>query len=214
MRKISTLLLLLLSGTAAFGQSVPELLWYKFDGSGNTVPNLASNPPTGTANATLMGGLTQGGSGICGGTAIGTGISSTTDYVNTGWATNLTGTSWTISMRTKDIIGTSTLYYVFGDANAAGFRCFTNGVAGANNWILRGPVSDLLCTGCAGAPNNMTTFVYDNVAGNTKAYLNGVLVTTVTQVAPTIASAGPFKVVGYSANVGAPLNWLLDDFRV
>ena len=95
MRKISTLLLLLLVCTAAFGQNTPELLWYKFDGVGTNVTNYASSPPPGTATATLMGGLTQGGSAICDATVIGTGISSTTDYVNTGWATNLTGTSWT-----------------------------------------------------------------------------------------------------------------------
>ncbi len=44
---------------------IPELLWYRFDGTGTTVPNLASAPPVGTNNATLMGGLTQGGTDLC-----------------------------------------------------------------------------------------------------------------------------------------------------
>ena len=41
-------------------QPVPELLYYDFEGSGTSVPNLASSPPSGTATATIVGGLTQG----------------------------------------------------------------------------------------------------------------------------------------------------------
>ncbi|MBL0015843.1 MAG: T9SS type A sorting domain-containing protein [Bacteroidetes bacterium] len=197
-----------------FRANTPELLWYKFDGTGTSVPNLASTPPPGTATATLMGGLTQGGSDICDGTVIGTGISSTTDYVNTGWATNLSGTSWTISFRTKDITPSSTLFYVFGDAGAGTFRCFTNGVAGPNNWWLRGGFTDVSLNGGAIVGPTMNTFVYDMGLGNIKAYLNGVLVNTVAQTGPTIAGAGPLKVVGYSGNVGAPAGGKLDDFRV
>lgn len=213
MKKLFTLLLLLACGTAMVAQSVPELLYYKFDGSGNTVPNLASTPPVGTTTATLMGGLTQG-SGICDGSVIGTGVASSTDYVNTGWATNLSGTSWTISMRTQDITASSTLFYIFGDAGAGSFRCFTNGVAGPNNWILRGTFTDVSIPGGAIVNPTMSTWVYDMTLGNIKGYLNGVLVTTVAQAGPTIAGAGPFKVVGYSSNVGAPLNGKLDDFRI
>jgi hypothetical protein len=214
MRKLFTLLFLLTAGLGLFGQSIPELFYYKFDGTGTSVPNLASTPPTGTATATLMGGLTQGTSEICDGVAIGSNNSSTTDYVNTGWATNLTGTSWTISFRTKNFGSTAALYYIFGDLNAGGFRCFTNGVAGANNWMMRGPVADIIAPGGAVAAPTMTTFVYNSVTGNTKSYVNGVLANTVTQSAPTIAAAGPFKVVGYSANIGAPLNGYLDEFRI
>ena len=174
--------------------TIPELLWYKFDGTGTTVPNLASAPPAGTANATLMGGLTQGGTDLCpatsGGTVIGTGVSSTTDFVNTGWATNLTGMSWTISFKTADITSSATLFYIFGDASAGSFRCFTNGVAGANNWILRGTLTDVLVPGGAVVAPKTTTFVYDMSAGNIKAYLDGVLVNTVAQAGPTITGTG------------------------
>lgn len=194
---------------------VPELLHYTFNGSGTNVPNLASNPPAGTANATLLGGLTQGGVGQCGGGVIGTGVSSTTDYVNTGWATNLPG-SFTISFWTSNISGTSTLYYIFGDAGAGGFRCFTNGVAGANNWILRGTgITDVTVNGAATVAPSLTTFVYDQSANTIKGYFNGILTTTVAQGAtPTINGTGPFKVVGYSSNVGSPANGILDEFRV
>jgi hypothetical protein len=219
MKKFSLLLLsitLLWATTKVSAQApVPELLHYVFNGSGTTVPNLASNPPAGTANATLMGGLTQGGVGQCGGGVIGTGVASTTDYVNTGWATSLPG-SFTISFWTSNISGTSTLYYIFGDLSAGSFRCFTNGVAGANNWILRGTgITDVYVNGAATVAPSLTTFVYDQSANTIKGYFNGILTTTVAQAAtPTISGTGPFKVVGYSSNVGSSANSILDEFRV
>ncbi|MCU0435707.1 MAG: T9SS type A sorting domain-containing protein [Bacteroidia bacterium] len=195
-------------------QLTPEVLYYDFNGAGTSVPNLASAPPVGTTTATILGAVTQGGSGtLCNGALIGSGISSTTDYLNTGWTTSLTG-AWTISFRTANIGPSSTLFYIFGDASASSFRCFTNGVAGPNNWILRGTgITDVLVNGGAVTAATMTTFVYDPVAGNIRAYLNGVLVNTVAQAAISITGTGPFKVMGYSANVGAPAGGLLDEFR-
>ncbi len=195
-------------------QSIPELLYYKFDGAGATVPNMASAPPAGTGTANIMGGITQGGSGKCGGALIGSGVSATTDYLNTGWATNLSGTSWTISFWSSNITPSATLFYIFGDLGAGSFRCFTNGVAGANNWILRGTMTDVLLSGGATVAPHMNTFVHDITLGNVKAYLDGVLVNTVAQGPPTISGAGPFKVMGYGSNVGAPSGGLLDDFRI
>ncbi|HET6990245.1 MAG TPA: LamG domain-containing protein, partial [Bacteroidia bacterium] len=214
-KTITTLLIVFISFTSLFSQAIPELLYYKFDGTGTSVPNLASSPPVGTTTATLMGGLTQGSTGQCQGAVIGSGTSSTTDYVNTGYATNLTGTSWTISMWTSNITASATLFYIFGDVSAGSFRCFTNGVAGANNWILRGTgITDVLVNGGATVAPHVTTFVYDMTAGNIKAYLDGVLVNTVAQGTPSITGAGPFKVIGYSGNVGAPAGGLLDEFRM
>lgn len=217
-------LLVALFGIAALtlqvkADSVPEVLHYKFSGTGTSVPNLASAPPAGTETATIMGGLTQGipdlNTGGGGGSLIGTGLSSTTDYLNTGWAPNLGGGSWTISFVTSNLAGTSTLYYIFGDLNTSSFRCFTNGVAGANNWILRGGgFTDTTINGGAGVGKHRTTIVYDSVANNVKGYVDGVLVTTVAQTAPNFTGVGPFKVMGYSANVGAPAGGLLDDFRL
>jgi cysteine-rich repeat protein len=197
--------------------TVPELLYYAFDGSGTSVPNLASAPPAGTTTATLQGGLTQGGTeGVCGGgSVIGTGNASSTDYVNTGWAPDRGTGAWTISFRTKNIGPSATLYYIFGDANSASFRCFTNGVAGANNWIIRGAgLTDTYVNGGAVVAPTMTTFVYDPTQNHVRGYLNGVLVTTVAQTAPNLTGTGPLKVVGYSTNVGMPANGYLDEFRV
>lgn len=198
---------------ASFSWSqTPELLYYKFDEIGTTVTNEATAPPVGTATATIMGSITQGSTGQCGGALIGSGNSASTDYLNTGWATSVSG-SWTISMWTQDITASTTLFYIFGDNTAGSFRCFTNGVAGANNWILRGPFTDVLVNGGATVAPHVTTFVYDQAAGFIYAYLDGNLVSTVAQTPFSLSGTGPFKVMGYSTNVGAPANGLLDEFR-
>ncbi|MBS1623060.1 MAG: LamG domain-containing protein, partial [Bacteroidetes bacterium] len=204
----------LVSVVARAQAPTPDVIYYRFDGTGSTVPNDASAPPSGTATGILMGSLTQGSTGQCGGAVIGTGNSSSTDYVNTGWAPNLTG-SWTFSFWSSNISSTAALYYIFGDANSNSFRCFTNGVAGPNNWILRGAgLTDIYLNGGATAAPPINTFVYDQTANNVYAYLDGVLVNTVAQTAPAIVGTGPFKFVGYSANIGAPAGGLYDEFRV
>lgn len=196
------------------GDLAPEILHYKFNESGTSVTNYASNPPAGTATATIMGSLTVSGSDLCDDALTGSGNSSSTDFLNTGWATNLPG-SFTISVKTSNIIPSSTLFYIFGDLNAGSFRCFTNGVAGPNNWILRGTgITDVLVSGGATVAPHTTTFVYDATVNTIFAYLDGVLVNSVVQPGPVINGSGPFKVMGYSTNVGAPLNGKLDDYRL
>jgi hypothetical protein len=201
--------------TTLSAQLTPEVLYYNFNGSGTSVPNLASAPPPGTATATTMGGVTQGGNGICRGTLIGSGVTSTTDYLNTGWAPNLGTGSWTIAWRCEGISTNATLYYIFGDIGSNSFRCFTNGVAGSTNWIIRGGgLTDSYINGGALTTATHCAFVYDNVANVVRGYLNGALVSTTAQTAPNITGAGPFKVMGYSSNVGAPSGGMLDEFRV
>ncbi|MGE4073201.1 MAG: IPTL-CTERM sorting domain-containing protein [Lysobacterales bacterium] len=199
--------------------TIPEVLHYKFELGGSTAPNLASAPPPGTATATLMGAIQQNGMDLNlannGFSLVGSGIGAGTDYLNTGWAPNLGTGSWTISMATSGISVNTTLYYVFGDTGTASFRCFTNGVAGPNNFILRGGgLTDVLAPGGALPTKTRTTFVYDSVANVVRAYVDGVLVNTVAQGTPNITGTGPFKVMGYSTNIGAPAGGLLDDFRV
>ena len=217
---VSVVAILGLAANGARADSVPELLHYKFAQVGTSVTNLALTPPVGTGTATIMGAITQTGADLNfandGFSLMGSGNASTTDYLNTGWATNLSGTSFTISFVSSNITASATLFYIFGDLSAGSFRCFTNGIAGPNNWILRGTnITDTAVNGGATVATHRTTFVYDQNAGNIKGYLDGVLVNTVAQgAAPTISGAGPFKVMGYNTNVGAPIGGLLDDFRV
>lgn len=212
--QLFTAIVMACTGSLSAQLLTPEVLYYKFDGTGTSVPNLASSPPPGTTTATIMGGLTQGGNSICQGTIIGSGNASSTDYVNTGWAPNLGASSWTISFRTENITPSSTLFYIFGDANTASFRCFTNGVAGPNNWILRGAgLTDIYINGGATVAPHMSTFVYDASMNQVRGYLDGVLVTTVAQGAVNMTGTGPLKVIGYGTNVGMPANGHLDEYR-
>jgi len=60
----------------------------------------------------------------------------------------------------------------------------------------------------------MTTFVYDPAQNEVRGYANGVRVSTVAQGAVNLTGTGPFKVVGYSSNVGLPANASMDEFRL
>lgn len=213
---LSALCVLFCANLWSQGIPNPEILYYKFDEVGTTVTNYATNPPAGTTTATLMGGVTQGSTGQCNGAIIGTGLASSTDYMNTGWAPTLnSATPWTLSFWTSDITPSSTLFYIFGDANSSSFRCFTNGVAGASNWILRCTgMTDVYVNGAATVAPTMTTFTFDPTTMNIKGYMNGVLVTTVAQTNVPISGAGPFKVCGYGTNVGLPSGGKMDEFRL
>ncbi|HRZ50088.1 MAG TPA: hypothetical protein P5338_11910, partial [Bacteroidales bacterium] len=197
------------------GQSMgatPELLYYNFDVPGTSVPNLALSP-VGTNPAPITGtGLSIGGAGLSGSALQGTGVSSTGGVINTGWATNLSG-SFTISFWTKNIAPSSTLWYIWGDAGASTFRCFTNGVASANNWMVRGGgLPDLTITGSATAAPNTVHVVYDASAGQYKGYIDGVLNVTVSAPTSNTMAGSGFQIGGYGSN--SNLNGLMDEFRI
>ncbi|MEZ4779132.1 MAG: HYR domain-containing protein [Flavobacteriaceae bacterium] len=198
------------------GQGViAELLNYRFEGTGTTVVNNASNPPAGTVNGILEGIITQGSPGILGnGSLIGVNSFNSSSYLNTQWNTNLT-TSWSISFKTENIQPDTSVFYIFGDFGAGQFRCFTNGVAGADNWMLRGTNwNDVLVPGGATVAPHTTTFVYSETEGNIKAYLDGVLVNTVAQPPLMFVGTSPFKVGGYGSSRGLQGNALMDEFKI
>lgn len=193
----------------------PELMYYKFNEAGSTytVNYAAAGSPVPDTAQVL--GLTMGGTGYEGSALIGNGGASSSNYVDTGWPTNLSG-SWTISLWVNDMETTSaSTRYFFGDLSAQSFRCFCGGVAGDGNLLLRGTgMTDVLVSGVAPGPSEVT-FIYDDVVQEIRAYLNGALVNTVAQAAPlTFSGAGPFKVGGYSSSTGIPLNTLLDEFKM
>jgi len=197
--------------SAAAEPPVPEILYYKFNEAGAVVTNHASSPPAGTATATLGASFSQ--SNPFSATALSLAATGATgDFVNTGWATNLTG-SWSMSFFTSNVLPSATLWYIIGD-DATTFRVFTNGVAGANNWILRatGILTDVYVNGAADANRHMVTFVYDSTVPEIRAYKDAVLVSTVAQSASSIVSAGPFKVGNFLTNHG--LNGNMADFRL
>lgn len=204
----------LLYSQLSLAQGVPEILYYKFNDTGKTIRNLASSPPSGTSTTSLSGSLKQGSAGTCGGTAlVGSGNLSTTDFLDTKWTTNKTG-SWTISFWVKGMDSSATLYYLFSDINAGSFRCFSGGVAGAGNILLRGPLTEVLITGGASKNAKVCTFVYNSGANTIYAYLNGSLINTVTQAsAITLSSTGTFLISGYNSLNGLSSGALMDEFR-
>lgn len=216
MRKIYVILLAMLFIHRHYAQApTPQLLHYKFNTAGTTVPNYASAPPVGASTGTIIGAQTQTGSINCLNALVGTGISSTTDYINTGWTTNLSG-PWSVSFWTANNPASTTLWYIWGDASAGSFRCFTNGVAGTNNWIIRGTgLTDILISGAATTTPNLVTVVYDNIAGSSTTYINGVQTATLAQ-STTVAfsGTGPFKVGGYGSSSGLGGGQLMADFRL
>jgi cysteine-rich repeat protein len=192
-------------------------LYYAFDGMGTTVPNLAVTPPLNALNATIVGAPTQGGTGKCNTALVGAGGTSDVNYVDTGWATNLTG-SWTVSFWLENSVPPPPPNpdYLFGDSTAQSFRCFTGGVAGDNNIVLRGTgMAEVLLTGAANVAPTMTTYVYDAALGNIKGYINGALAATVAQTGPlTFVGPGPFKVGGYATTPALSNGARMDEFRL
>ncbi|GAA4335550.1 LamG-like jellyroll fold domain-containing protein [Flaviaesturariibacter amylovorans] len=196
------------------GGATPEVLFYNFEGSGKTVVNEASAPPSGTASTSIIGSMRQATPGICGKALTGAGGSSLTNYFNTGWAPSLPSTGWTVSFKTSNIPQVrDTTYYVFGDVNVGGFRCLTGSASGKGAWILRGGFTDVVATGGAASGTRTTTFVYDATARVIKAYVDGVLVNTVAQSSVTVSGAR-LKIGGYSNSLSLPKGALVDNFRV
>jgi hypothetical protein len=208
-------LALILSGSSWYGihaQALPELLYYKFDIPGTSIPNDALTP-VGNNPASITGtGLSIGGIGLSGTALQGTGVISSSGVINTNWNTNLSG-SFTIGFWTSNITPSTTLWYIFGDAGAGTFRCFTNGVASANNWMVRGGgLPDLAITGAATASPNYIHVVYNAPAGTYTSYVNGVLNTTVTAPTSNTMSGNGFQIGGYGTN--SNLSGLMDEFRI
>ena len=195
-----------------FSQSVPEILYYKFNTGTTTTPNLAA-PGQGTPEATLLT-QTLGPGGQFGNALIGAGGTGSNSYVNTGWNMNLGTSSWTISFWMSGTFTGTT--YLFGNDITTSFRCFTNGAAGAGNITLRGAsvatFANVNVTGVIPG-SNVIHFVYDNTVPEIRTYVNGVFQSATPQPALNLNAAVPFKVGGYGTANSFPAGDKLDEFR-
>jgi len=211
------LLLIFFGSKSISAQIGPDVLYYRFDSKSKTnkIANLASNPPKGADSALLIGKVTIGDTGLCGKALVGVGSAASTDYLDTKWSTVLSG-SWTFAMWVKKIPPVTNIMYFFGDIGAGTLRCFTNGVAGTGNWLLRGPFSDLLITGGANMKPNHLTFVYNDTTKELKGFLNGVLNNKVVLTAsPNVTSTSTLSVGAYgTTSIGLPKGGLVDNFMV
>ncbi len=210
MRRICGVILLAVISVTAFAQNVPEYMYYKFDAPGDQ-QNYAS-APVGT-NPAVLTGQTVSGAGQFGTALLGNGLTSTSNRLSTGWATALPSTGWTISFWLNNFPATSsTTYYYFGDNTAGSFRCFTGGVAGNGNLLLRG-------TGFTDVPINTISpgpivihLVY--TGSEVKVFKNGVFSNSVPQNAVTFTGTGTFLVGGYSSSNSINSGTQMDEFRL
>ncbi|HYC39247.1 MAG TPA: HYR domain-containing protein, partial [Chitinophagaceae bacterium] len=190
-----------------FSNPYPQLLYYKFDGSGTTVPNLASNPPAGTANATLVG-QTQGSTGKCGGALVGTGGPGAGNHLNTNWNVALPA-QWSIMFWLGPNQVDLNPSYLFGALSAGSFRAFYGGAAGPNNVLVRGGSGDVLITGVNPAAT-FITIVYNGT--NTVVYRNGANPTTYNVTFNNVGST-PLYVGAYNTTAAtSAMNGRLDEF--
>ncbi|MDP1621761.1 MAG: LamG-like jellyroll fold domain-containing protein [Bacteroidales bacterium] len=203
-------LFLLMSWIMAYSQAVPEYMYYKFDAPGDQ-QNFAS-APVGTLPAVLTG-LTIGPTGEFGTALIGNGLTSGSNRLNTGWATNLPSSGWTISFWLNNFPATaSTTFYFFGDGTAQSFRCFTGGVAGNGNLLVRGTgITDVPINGISPGPI-VLHIVYTGSA--IKIYKNGVFSNEVPQGSVNFNGAGPFLVGGYTTSNSFTAGTMMDEFRL
>ena len=192
---------------------VPEVLYYSFnEGGGGVTANLAA--PGQGSNPATVNGLTLDIAGADGTALRGNGVSSSSNFVDTGWTTSLAG-DWTIAFWYSPVLGSSSsLGYVAGDDTASSFRIFNGGAAGSTGMIMRGGLSDVLITGLSSVSNNHIAYVYDSGGGEVRGYLNGVLNTTVSQGVLTYSGSSSYKVGGYSSSSAVESGEWLDEFRL
>jgi hypothetical protein len=197
-------------GAIAQNGSVPELIYYKFNNVTTSVSNDASTP-VGINPAPITGALTVGAGGFNNTNGlVGTGLTSTGNVINTGWLTSITS-DFTLAFWTSNVPSSATLYYIFGDAGATSFRCFTNGAAGATNWMVRGPFPDVTFAGAATMAPSMMHVVYNSTALTVTGYLNGVQVAQVNVPSALNVTGTGLTVGGYTSSTG--LAGVLDEFR-
>jgi len=198
------------------GGPFPEVLYYSFNEAGSDSTENFAVPGSGWDWAQVMGAQTLGGAGQCGTALVGTGNASSTDYVNTGWVTDIGTSDWTISMWLNDLHGTTALNYLFGDNTALSWRCFYSGAAGLFGVLFRlsGPGGTDITVPNVGPGPSVLHFVYDSSVPDVKAYINGVLVVTQPQAGTlNVVGTAPFKVGGYSTSSSLPVGALMDEFR-
>ncbi|MBL7703953.1 MAG: PKD domain-containing protein, partial [Taibaiella sp.] len=193
--------------TGSSGGNIPELMYYRFDVPGTTVPNEASSP-VGTNPAPVTG-LTIGGTGQFGTGLQGNAGATASNRVNPQWTGTHTG-SWTISFW-MNVPTPPTTRYMFGNTLGNGtFRCFIGGAA--NGIRLTGGVPsvtlDMPSWNATGA--KVITYVYDQSAGTVSGYINGVFQASVTPGA-SYPLVGTNFVVG---SQGTSIDGTMDEFRM
>jgi hypothetical protein len=217
--KLKIYFFLVIAGFYTANAQTPELLYYKFEGTATNIPNLATNPPTGTQTAEIVGNLTLGSSTLClANGLVGSGSTAVGNYLNTKWNLSLSG-SWTMHFKLNNFVNDNTVvYYLMGDGitGGASFRMFTNGGAGANNIrISANGITNINVNGVFPAANPVDIIIlYDSTLQQVRTYVNGVLNTTTAQGSPIALNGTTLKIGGYASTgiTGMKAGMIIDEF--
>ena len=217
MRSCPQLVLALLASTPLLpAQSIPDLLYYRFnETTGPAVANQAV-PGMGNPSGTITGtGMTLT-PGQYGNALTGVGAASTADYVATGYTANLSGLSWTIEFWYAPSATVSATSYLCGVPVSGAFRIFCGSSAGTNFVASGTQLTTSIITGAVPAGGTWVHVAYVFDASVTPAtltgYANGALAVTTPQTAGVpIFNQAPFIVGGQT---GAGLNGRIDEFRL
>lgn len=223
--RIYPLVCLLALASPAFGQAVPEILYYQFnEGAGTQTMNTAF-PGQGFVHAPVVGHTLQPapsgqfGDGGLQGVSNATGV----NFVDTGWPTSLGSGSWSVGLwlDVGGVLVVNPFMYLFGDPQANSLRAFTNGAAGAGNVMLRATGMNQVNIPGGADPLQPTVlmWVHDDVAGVIDGYLNGVPTGSAAQGVLNLTGNGidAFRVGGYQGTGGQAslqTNTLIDEFRL
>jgi len=203
-------LLILLTSHNVCAQAIPDLMYYRFDESGTSIHNWATNPvgnPNGIINGSQQiannAGLYKGALHCIGG-------NSSANHVSTGWQTNLSG-SWSIGFWVN-FTQSSTIQYLFGDSTASGgFSCYSGGNAPTGGLMLTGPFTPVAIYSVAGSPKYVH-IVYESHNNRFVVYMNGNVQINVNTNPFTIMGGSDFRIGGYGNQPA--FNGFLDEFRV
>lgn len=159
-----------------------------------------------------------------------TGVGANTCYFPTGWGIDPTvsddggihNAGFTIMFAYKPATPAA-FAYLFGDATWVGsngaFRCFQNGAAGANEIIIRGPLTQVATTGGSLLQAGLNGFIhyaltFDSTTNTLTWYVNGVLSNSlVTAIGPP-ATGSNLTIVGYNGSASAGPQGNTDDYRL
>jgi hypothetical protein len=202
-------------------QITPDVLYLKFNEQPSTtglIKNHATNASS-YADSSKVIGLTIGGSSFCGTGLMGNGGRTTSfgvlsNAVFTNCAIDL-NKSWSISMQVDGIIQ-PTLGYFFSSIGWDGFRCFSNGVAGAGNLMLRTNGWTLVVPNVADTMKHGVVFVHDADIKEIKAYEGGKFVKSYvyTDSLNKWTKKDTMLLAGYSTSTTINNGGVMDDFMI
>ncbi len=198
-------------------QTVPEILYYRFnEGSGTTAVNSAfpgAGLPTGTLYGSAAFGTGRFGTGLsC------TGQTGSLQGMTTGYTLGMQGQSWSLEFWLNPNASTTSIKYMFGVPVGLALRCFNGAVPGNGNITFTGSgLGTVNAVGAAPAAGVWVhvAFVFDNSTAppTVTPYVNGVGQSPVAQTGALTLNTGTLN-LGSQLTGSAGLDGTIDEFRL